>query len=377
MKKTVKDLGNIRGKKVLVREDLNVPLDENLNITDDTRIRAALPTINYLRERGAKVIVVAHLGRPKGQFKDEMRLTPVAERLAKLLDIPVIKIDDCIGEQVKEKTQKMQEGDVALLENIRFYKEETDNDPEFAKKLSELADIYVNDAFGAAHRAHASTEGVAKHLSCSVSGLLMEKELEALGGILQAPQRPFVAIVGGSKISTKIGVLESLINKVDTLILGGGMTYTFLKAKGYEVGKSICEEDKIGIAKDLIKMAEDKGVNLVISEDVMVADDFSQDANTKIVLANEIPQDWEGIDIGLKSREKIRETLLNAKTILWNGPVGVFEINKFSDGTRAVAESLAEATSKGAMSVLGGGDTVAAIEKFGIMTNAYSHISTG
>ncbi len=377
MKKTVKDLKDIRGKRVLVREDLNVPMDKNLNITDDTRIRSAIPTINYLREKGAKVIVVAHLGRPKGEFKDEMRLAPVAKRLSELLDIPVMELDDCIGEEVKSKLERLKEGDVALLENIRFYKQETDNDPEFAKKLAELADIYVNDAFGTAHRAHASTEGVAKYLSPSVSGLLMEKELEALGKILESPQRPFVAIVGGSKVSTKIGILESLINKVDTLILGGGMTYTFLKAKGCEVGKSICEDDKLDVARDLMKMAEDKGVNLEISEDVVVADDFSQEANIKIVPAEEIPEDWEGIDIGLKSRKKINDILMQAKTILWNGPVGVFEINKFAEGTKAVAESVAEATKKGAMSILGGGDTVAAVEKFGIMSDAYSHISTG
>jgi len=377
MKKTVKDLGDIRGKRVLVREDLNVPLDENQKITDDTRIRAAVPTINYLRERGAKVIVAAHLGRPKGEAKNELRLNPVAQRLSELLDAPVMKLDDSIGDEVKSKLEELKEGDVALLENIRFYKQETDNDPEFAKQLAELAEIYVNDAFGAAHRAHASTEGVAKYLSPSVSGLLMEKELKALGGILQSPQRPFVAIVGGSKVSTKIGVLESLINKVDTLVLGGGMTYTFLKARGYSVGKSICEEDKLDIAKDLMKMAENKNVKLIIPEDVVIADDFSEKADTKVVPAIEIPDDWEGIDIGLNSRENIKKILLEAKTILWNGPVGVFEIDKFAEGTKAVAESVAEATKNGAMSVLGGGDTVAAIEKFGIMTDAYSHISTG
>ncbi len=377
MKKSVKELGDIKGQRVLVREDLNVPLDEALNITDDTRIRAAVPTINYLRERGAKVIVVAHLGRPKGQFKEEMRLTPVAKRLSELLDTPVMKLDDCMGDEVKSKLNELKEGDVALLENIRFYKEETDNDREFAKKLAELADIYVNDAFGTAHRAHASTEGVAKYLSPAVSGLLMEKELDSLGKILESPQRPFVAIVGGSKVSTKIGVLESLINKVDTLVLGGGMTYTFLRAQGFTVGKSICEEDKLDIARNLMKLAEDKEVELVIAKDVLVADDFSEDANTKIVPAEEIPDDMEGVDIGLKARERVKEVLQGAKTILWNGPVGVFEIDKFSCGTKAVAEYVAEATARGAMSVLGGGDTVAAIEKFEIEPGAYSHISTG
>lgn len=377
MKKSVKDLGDIRGKRVLVREDLNVPLDENLNITDDTRIRAALPTINFLKEKGAKVIVVAHFGRPKGQVKEEMRLTPVAKRLSELLNAPVMKLDDCIGEEVKAKLAELKDGEVALLENIRFYKQETDNDPEFAKQLAELADIYVNDAFGAAHRAHASTEGVAKYLSPAVSGLLMEKELDALGGLLQAPARPFVAIVGGSKVSTKIGVLENLIDKVDTLILGGGMTYTFVKAQGYSVGKSICEEDKLDVAKDLLKKAQEKNVKLVIAQDVLIADDFSQNANTQVVAANAIPENWEGIDAGPVSRKEFDEIIQNAKTILWNGPVGVFEIDKFAEGTKAVAKSVAEATQKGAKSVLGGGDTVAAIEKFGIAPESYSHISTG
>ncbi len=377
MKKSVKDLGDIQGKRVLVREDLNVPLDDSLNITDDTRIRAALPTIKFLMEKGAKVIVTAHFGRPKGQVKEEMRLNPVAKRLAELLNAPVMKLDDSVGEDVKAKLAELKNGEVALLENIRFYKQETDNDPEFAKQLAELADIYVNDAFGTAHRAHASTEGVAKYLSPAVSGLLMEKELEALGGLLQSPKRPFVAIVGGSKVSTKIGVLENLIEKVDTLILGGGMTYTFVKAQGYSVGKSICEDDKLDIAKDLMKKAEDKGVRLVIAQDSLIADDFSQEANTKVVPSKEIPDNWEGIDIGPETMETLDNIIQEAQTILWNGPVGVFEIEKFAEGTKAVAKSVAEATRKGAKSILGGGDTVAAIEKFGIAPESYSHISTG
>ena len=276
MKKSIKDLTDLKGKRVLVREDLNVPLDDNKNITDDTRIRAALPTINYLKEKGAKVIVVAHFGRPKGEFKEDMRLTPVAKRLSELLGAPVMKLDDCIGDAVKEKLAELKDGEVALLENIRFYKEEEKNDPEFAKKLAELADIYVNDAFGAAHRAHASTAGVAEFVKPAVSGLLMEKELSALGGLLQNPARPFVAIVGGSKVSTKIGVLDNLIDKVDTLIVGGGMTYTFMKAQGFSVGNSICEDDKLDIARDLMKKAETKGVKLLISEDVLVCDAFSE-----------------------------------------------------------------------------------------------------
>ncbi len=377
MKKTVKDLGDIKGKRVLVREDLNVPLDENLNITDDTRIRAALPTIRYLTQKDAKVIVTAHLGRPKGKVKEEMRLNPVAKRLSELLEAPVMKLDDCIGEEVKAKLAELKDGEVALLENIRFYARETDNDPEFARQLAELADIYVNDAFGTAHRAHASTEGVAKYLSPAVSGLLMEKELESLGGLLQSPKRPFVAIVGGSKVSTKIAVLESLIDKVDTLILGGGMTYTFVKAGGYSVGNSICEEDKLDIARALMKKAEDRGVRLVMANDTVIADDFSQNANIRVVSSKKIPDNWEGIDIGPDTIETVDEILREAQTILWNGPVGVFEIDRFAEGTKAVAKSVAKATEKGAKSVLGGGDTVAAIEKFGISPESYSHISTG
>lgn len=377
MKKSVKDLGDIQGKRVLVREDMNTPLDENQSITDDTRIRAALPTINFLREKGAKVIVAAHLGRPKGQVKEELRLTPVAKRLSELLDVPVMKLDDSVGDEVKANLAGLKDGEVALLENIRFYRQETDNDAGFAKQLAELADIYVNDAFGTAHRAHASTEGVAKFLSPAVSGLLMEKELRALGSLLESPQRPFVAIVGGSKVSTKIGVLESLINKVDTLILGGGMTYTFLKSQGYEIGKSICEDDKLEIARDLIRKAEEKNITLAIAEDTLVADDFSENANTKVVSAKEMPADLEGIDIGVKTRESFDAIIMDAKTILWNGPVGVFEIDKFAEGTKTMAKSIAESTKQGAVSVLGGGDTVAAVEKFGISPDAYSHISTG
>ena len=377
MKKSIKDLTDLKGKRVLVREDLNVPIDENKTITDDTRIRAALPTINYLKEKGAKVIVVAHFGRPKGEFKDDMRLTPVTKRLSELLGAPVMKLDDCIGDAVKSKLAELKDGEVALLENIRFYKEEEKNDPEFAKKLAELADIYVNDAFGAAHRGHASTAGVAEFVKPAVSGLLMEKELSALGGLLQNPARPFVAIVGGSKVSTKIGVLDNLLDKVDTLIVGGGMTYTFMKAQGFSVGNSICEDDKLDIARDLMKKAETKGVKLLISEDVLVCDAFSETANTQVVLASAIPDGWEGVDAGAKAIANAKEVILNAKTILWNGPVGVFEIDKFSNGTKAIAEAVAEATKLGAKSVLGGGDTVAAIEKFHIAPEAYSHISTG
>jgi 3-phosphoglycerate kinase len=377
MKKTIKDLTDIKGKRALVRVDMNTPLDENKNVTDDTRIRAILPTVNYLTEKGAKVILVAHLGRPKGEKNPEFSLAPVSKRLSELLGKPVLELDDCIGDEVKTKLAGLKDGEVALLENIRFYKEEEKNDEGFAKKLAELADFYVNDAFGAAHRAHASTEGVAKFLKPAVSGLLMEKELDALGGLLSNPQRPFVAIVGGSKVSTKIGVLDNLIDKVDSIIIGGGMTYTFVKSQGYSVGNSICEDDKLDVARDLIQKAKDKGVKLIVAKDILVADAFSNDANTKIVPSTQIPDGWEGVDAGIEAREDFRRAILESKTILWNGPVGVFEIDKFAEGTRFVAQSVADATKGGAKSVLGGGDTVAAIEKFGIPTESYSHISTG
>jgi len=377
MKKSIKDLTELKGKRILVREDLNVPMDENKNITDDTRIRASLPTLRYLMDKGAKVIVAAHFGRPKGEVKEDLRLDPVAKRLSELLEKPVMKLDDCVGEGVKAKLAELKDGEIALLENIRFYKEEEKNVPEFSKKLAELADVYVNDAFGAAHRAHSSTAGVAEFVKPSVSGLLMEKELSALGGLLQNPQRPFVAIVGGSKVSTKIGVLDNLLDKVDSLIIGGGMTYTFAKAQGYSVGNSICEDDKLDLAKELMKKAEEKKVQLVLATDALIADDFNQNANTKVVPIDSIPDGWEGIDMGPESIAQAKEVVLNAKTILWNGPVGVFEIDKFAEGTKAMAEAVAEATKKGAKSVLGGGDTVAAIEKFGITPDSYSHISTG
>ncbi len=377
MKKSIKDLTNIEGKRALVRVDMNTPLDENKNVSDDTRIRAILPTVKELQKKGAKIILVAHLGRPKGEKNPEFSLAPVAKRLSELLGEEIMFLNDCIGEEVENKLKDLKNSQVALLENIRFYKEEEKNDDEFAKKLANLADFYVNDAFGAAHRAHASTEGVAKYLKPAVSGLLMEKELSALGGLLSNPVRPFVAIVGGSKVSTKIGVLDNLLDKVDTLIVGGGMTYTFVKSQGYSVGKSIVEDDKLDVAKDLMKKAQEKNVNLVVAQDVVVADDFSENANTKIVDAKAIPEGWEGVDAGEKARADFAKAISGAKTILWNGPVGVFEIDKFSEGTKAVAKAVMEATKNGAKSVLGGGDTVAAVEKFALPKENFSHISTG
>lgn len=377
MKKSVKDLKDIKGKRALVRVDMNVPLDADKNVTDDTRIRAIIPTVEYLRAAGAKVILVAHLGRPKGDNNADLTLDPVAARLSVLIGAPVLKLNDSIGEEVKAQLATMKDGDVALLENIRFYPEETKNDPAFAAKLAELADFYVNDAFGAAHRAHSSTEGVAHLLSPAVSGLLMEKELSSLGSLLQNPKRPFTAIVGGSKVSTKIGVIENLIEKVDNIVLGGGMTYTFKKAEGGKIGNSICEDDKLDFANELVKKAAAKGVNLIIAKDVLIADDFSNNANVKFCPSDAIPDGWEGVDAGPEAIKEITEVVLASKTILWNGPVGAFETDKFENGTKAVAIAVAEATKNGATSVLGGGDTVAAVEKFKLDRDSFSHISTG
>ncbi|MGD9580673.1 MAG: phosphoglycerate kinase [Vampirovibrionia bacterium] len=378
MKKTINDLTNIKGKKVLVRADFNVPLDENRNVTDDTRIKAVLPTIEYLKQAGAKVILASHLGRPKGEAKDEFRLDPVSKRLSQLLRSDVKKLNDCIGDEVAEAVNQMKDGDVILLENVRFYNEETKNDDAFAKKLASLADLYVNDAFGTAHRAHASTEGVTKYLSPCVAGYLMEKELENLGKILENPEFPFIAIIGGSKVSSKIGILENLIDKVDTLIIGGGMIFTFLKAQGYNIGKSLLEEDKVELAKTLLQKAKDKNVGIILAKDVIVASEVKAGVQHKIVSIKAIPDDMMGLDIGPDTREEIRQVILTSKTILWNGPMGVFEIDEFEGGTLSVAKNLAEVTkNNGAATILGGGDTVAALEKFGIGKNSYTHVSTG
>jgi 3-phosphoglycerate kinase len=377
MKKSIKDLADVKGKRALVRVDVNVPLDADKNVTDDTRIQAIVPTVRFLQKKGAKIILVAHLGRPKGERNPEFTLAPVAKKLSEVLGENVLFISDCIGDVAKDGIAKLKDGEVALLENIRFYKEEEKNDSQFAEKLAELADFYVNDAFGAAHRAHASTAGVAHLLSPAVSGLLMEKELECLGGALNNPQRPFTAIVGGAKVSTKIGVLENLLDKVDNLIIGGGMTYTFVKANGYSVGNSICEDDQIPTAQKIVEKAKEKGVNLVMTEDVVIADDFSPNANVKVVDANEIPDGWEGVDAGEKTRVKFEEVIKNSKTILWNGPVGAFEMDIFTQGTKAVALEVQEATKNGAVSVLGGGDTVAAVKKYKLEESSFTHISTG
>ncbi|MFJ7728361.1 phosphoglycerate kinase [Neobacillus sp. NPDC097160] len=370
-KKTLKDI-DVKGKRVFCRVDFNVPMQDG-KITDETRIRAALPTIQYLMDQGAKVILASHFGRPKGKVVEEMRLTPVGVRLAELLGKDVKKVDEAYGDSVKAVISTMSEGDVLLLENVRFYPGEEKNDPELAKAFAELADVYVNDAFGAAHRAHASTEGIANNLP-AVSGFLMEKELDVLGKALSNPERPFTAIIGGAKVKDKIGVIENLLELVDNLIIGGGLAYTFVKAQGHEVGKSLLEADKIDLANSFIEKAKAKGVNFYMPVDVIVADDFSADANSKVVAIEEIPADWEALDIGPKTAEIYRDVIQKSKLVIWNGPMGVFEIDKFAGGTKAVAEALAEA--EGTYSVIGGGDSAAAVEKFGL-AEKMSHISTG
>ncbi len=367
---------DLSGKRVLVRVDFNVPLNDGGSITDDTRIRAALPTIKDLIKKGACVILAAHFGRPKGKVNDAMRLTPVAQRLSELLGKSVDKTDSCVGADAESKVQSMVNGDVLLLENVRFFAEEEKNDADFARQLSSLAEIYVNDAFGAAHRAHASTEGVTKFLSPSVAGYLMEKELQYLQGAIDEPKCPLAAIVGGSKVSSKIGVLESLIDKCDKVLIGGGMIFTFYKARGLSVGKSLVEEDKLELAKALEEKAKAKGVELLLQTDVVLADNFAPDANSQIASIESIPEGWMGLDIGPDSVTVFQEALADCQTIIWNGPMGVFEFDKFANGTNSIATTLAELSSKGCCTIIGGGDSVAAVEKAGL-AEKMSHISTG
>ena len=371
-KVTVRDI-DLKGKKVLMRCDFNVPLDENLNITDKTRIIAALPTIQYVLDQGAKLILCSHLGRPKGEVKKEFSLAPVAKELSVQLGREVKLADDIIGDSAKALTANMKEGDVVLLENVRYDAREEANDEEFSKELASLAEVYVNDAFGTAHRAHASTEGVSKFLP-SACGFLIEKELEQLGDSLNNPVRPFVAILGGKKVSDKIGVINSLLDKVDTLIIGGAMAYTFFRAQGYSTGKSLVEEDKIDLAKELLAKAEAKGVKLLLPVDTKCGKEFSEDTETLVVKSNEIPDDWEGFDIGPESIELYKSVLAEAKTVLWNGPVGVFELKPFAVGTNAIAECLAELTD--CKTIIGGGDSAAAVTKAGL-ADKMTHISTG
>ena len=370
-KKTVKDI-DLKDKKVLVRCDFNVPMDENKNITDNRRIEAALPTIKYLLEQNCKVVLCSHLGRPKGEFKPEYSLKPVAKELSKLLGKDVIMAEDVIGEDAKNKVENLKNGEVLLLENVRFHREETDNDPEFAKKLASFGEIFVNDAFGTAHRAHASTEGVTKYLP-AVSGFLIEKELKFLGEALENPERPFVAILGGSKVSDKIGVIENLLEKVDTLIIGGGMAYTFFKAQGYNVGEYLCEDDKCELALEIIKKAKEKGVKFLLPIDNKIGKEFKPDTEAKTVKSTEMPDGWEGLDIGEETIKLYKEELKNAKTIVWNGPLGVFEFDQFAVGTNEIAKALGDIN---AIKIIGGGDSAAAVEKAGLASKM-THISTG
>ena len=370
-KKTIKDI-DLKGKKVLVRCDFNVPLDENQNITDNTRIVAALPTIKYLLENNCSVVLCSHLGRPKGEVKPEFSLKPVAKELSRLLDKEVIMAKDVVGEDATSKAKALQPGQILLLENVRFHREETDNDPEFSQKLASMAEIFVNDAFGAAHRAHSSTVGVASYLP-AVSGLLIEKELQFLGNALNNPERPFVAILGGAKVSDKIGVIDSLLEKVDTLMIGGGMAYTFFKAQGYEVGNSLCEPDKCELALKLMEKAKNKGVKLMLPVDTKVGKEFKPDTESKVVAWTEIPEGWEGFDVGPKTIEMFKEELQKAKTVVWNGPLGLFEFDQFAIGTNEIAETLSKID---ATTIIGGGDSAAAVRKAGLQ-DKMTHISTG
>ncbi|WHH61651.1 triose-phosphate isomerase [Petroclostridium sp. X23] len=370
-KKTIEDV-DVAGKRVLVRCDFNVPLDENKNITDENRIVGALPTIKYLIDQGAKVILCSHLGRPKGEFNQKYSLKPVADRLAKLLDKKVVMAEDVIGDSAKAAAANMKAGDVVLLENVRFHKEEEKNDPEFSKALASLADIFVNDAFGTAHRAHASTAGVADYLP-AVAGYLIQKEIEVMGKALANPARPFVAILGGAKVSDKIGVIENLLDKVDALIIGGGMAYTFLKAKGYKIGNSICEDDKLELAGKLMQKAEEKGVDMLLPVGSIIADAFKPDANSMYVPSDAMPDGWMGVDIGHITVDKFAKVIKKAKTIIWNGPMGVFEFPRFAEGTKEIAEEVAKAD---AITIIGGGDSAAAVEQLGY-ADKMTHISTG
>ncbi|DBA93290.1 hypothetical protein WJX79_000024 [Trebouxia sp. C0005] len=376
-KRGLKDLSarELADKRVLVRVDLNVPLNESSEISDDTRIRAIVPTVRYLVERRARVILASHLGRPKGP-EAKSSLKHVVASLSKAIGVQVQMAPDCVGAEVQAMVDKLQSGQVLLLENVRFHKQEEKNDPEFAKQLASLAEVYVNDAFGTAHRAHASTEGVTKHLSPCVGGFLMQKELEYLMGAVQAPNRPFCAIVGGSKVSTKIGVLEQLLAKCDSLILGGAMIFTFFKARGYSVGNSMVEDSQVDLAKRLMAKAAEKGVKLLLPTDVIVADKYAADAQTQVVSAHQIPDGWMGLDIGPESLKNFQAELQDCKSVIWNGPMGVFEMEAFAKGTFGIAHTLAALSNKGCTTIIGGGDSVSAVEKAGVASQM-SHISTG
>ena len=370
-KKTIRDI-DLKGKRVLVRCDFNVPMDENQNITDNRRIVAALPTIKYLMEQECKIVLCSHLGRPKGEFKKEFSLAPVAAELSKQLGQEVLMATDVIGENAKTLAENLKPGQVMLIENVRFHKEETENDPEFAKQLASFGEVFVNDAFGTAHRAHASTEGVSHYLP-AVSGFLIEKELKFLGDALENPERPFISILGGSKVSDKIGVIDSLLEKVDELLIGGGMSYTFYKALGYSVGNSICEDDKIDLAKELMEKAKAKNVKMLLPIDNKLGKEFSANTETMVVDRESIPDGWEGLDIGPKTIELYTEELKKAKTVIWNGTVGVAEFDLFAEGTNSLAKVLSELD---ATTIIGGGDTAAAVQKAGL-ADKMTHVSTG
>ncbi len=370
-KKTVRDM-EVSDKRVLVRCDFNVPIDEQGRITDDTRITASLPTIRYLSDRGARVILISHLGRPKGKADSKYSLRPVAQRLEELLGKNVIMANDTIGDDARDKASKLQPGQLLLLENVRFHKEETENQPGFTKKLAKMAEIFVNDAFGAAHRAHASTTGITEYLPAA-AGFLMEKELKVLGGLVKSPKRPFTAILGGAKVSTKIGVISSLLDRVDSLLIGGGMTFTFLNAKGLNVGRSLLEQDKVPLASKIIEKAQEKGVKLVLPEDVVVAEAFDNDADHYTVNVENIPSDYMGLDIGDRTIEVFRRIILESETVLWNGPVGAFELPNYARGTIEVAKTMAEC---GGVTIVGGGDSVAAVTQMGC-ADRMTHVSTG
>lgn len=373
-KKTIRNI-DWQGKRALIRVDFNVPLDEQGSVTDDTRIRAALPTIRYILDRGGSAVLMSHLGRPKKKVVDSLRLDPVARRLEELLGRPVKKIDAITGPEAEAAAQSLQPGEVLLLENVRFDPREEANDESMARELAKLGDVYVNDAFGTAHRAHASTEGVARFLP-AVAGLLMERELAVLGGAIQNPERPLVAIIGGAKISDKIGVIQNLLQKVDALLIGGGMANTFLLAQGYPIGDSLAEPDSVDVARGLIETAQGRQVQMLLPVDVVIADTFSPDANTQVVEVDQVPDGWRILDIGPRTIEQFSSVIKSANTIIWNGPMGVFEMEPFAKGTRATAQAVAESTESGTISIVGGGDSVAAIEQMGL-ADRISHISTG
>lgn len=378
MKKSIRDLGDIKGKRALVRVDVNVPLDADKNVTDDTRIQAILPTVRFLQEKGAKIILMAHLGRPKGEVNPEFTLAPVAKKLSEILGEDVLFVSTPVGQGAEKDLEALKDGQVALLENIRYYKAEEakDDDMTFANELAKLGDFYVNDAFGAAHRNHTSTAKLARVLKPAVSGLLMEKEIRCLSQALDNPQRPFTAVVGGAKVSSKIGVLENLIDKVDNLIIGGGMAYTFVKANGGQIGNSICEDDQLDTAKAIEKKAKDKGVNLVMATDVLVTNDFSGNGENKVVQVDAIPEGFEGVDAGPETQKAFEAVIKSSKTILMNGPVGAFENPAFAEGTKDILKAIVEATKNGAVSVIGGGDSVSAAKKF-CKAEDFTHVSTG